>query len=202
MKANSLYILLVFSFFCFQKGLAQEIGKKDIPKQDVVKKDSAKTISKKTQIDLKKGAKPEIEVDSTKTDSIIKPKEAIQYDILHNAQDYTIQNAKNKTITLYNEAEVDYGDINLKAGKIIIDYKNNTVYATGIKDSTGYVQRPIFKQGNQESEQDSILYNFKSEKALIYGIKTVQGEMITYGEKTKRINDSTVYMSKLRILLI
>ncbi len=198
MKANSLYILLVFSFFCFQKGLAQEIGKKDIPKQDVVKKDSAKTISKKTQIDLKKGAKPEIEVDSTKTDSIIKSKEAIQYDILHNAQDYTIQNAKNKTITLYNEAEVDYGDINLKAGKIIIDYKNNTVYATGIKDSTGYVQRPIFKQGNQESEQDSILYNFKSEKALIYGIKTVQGEMITYGEKTKRINDSTVYMSKLR----
>ncbi|CAL2055610.1 LPS-assembly protein [Tenacibaculum sp. 190524A05c] len=198
MKANTLYILLVLSFFCFQKGIAQELGKNEIPKQDAIKKDSAKTISKKAQVDLKKGKKPTVEVDSTRSDSIIKPKEVIEYKILHNAQDYTIQNAKNKTITLYNEAEVDYGDINLKAGKIIIDYKNNTVYATGIKDSTGYVQRPVFKQGNQESEQDSILYNFKSEKALIYGIKTVQGEMITYGEKTKRINDSTVYMSKLR----
>ena len=198
MKANSLYILLVFSFFCFQKGLAQEIGKNEVPKQDVVKKDSAKTLSNKAQIALKKGNKPDVKIDSTRSDSIIKPKEVIQYNILHNAKDYTIQNAKKKTITLYNEAEVDYGDINLKAGKIIIDYKNNTVYATGIVDSTGYVQRPVFKQGNQESEQDSILYNFKSEKALIYGIKTVQGEMITYGEKTKRVNDSTVYMSKLR----
>lgn len=193
-----MYILLIFSFFWLSKGIAQEIGKNTIPEQTTVKKDSAKTIEKKTQIDLKKDVKPSIQADSTKTDSIIKPKEVINHIITHDAEDYTIQNAKDKTITLYNKAQVIYGDIDLKAGKIIIDYQNNTVYATGIKDSTGYQQRPVFKQGNQESEQDSIIYNFKSKKALIYGIKTVQGEMITYGEKTKRVNDSTIYMSKLR----
>ena len=73
-----------------------------------------------------------------------------------------------------------YQDIDLKAGIIKIDYTKNTLFAKGIKDSTGYVQRPVFKQGGQESEQDSIIYNFKSKRALIYGLKTKQGEMFTY----------------------
>ena len=40
-------------------------------------------------------------------------------------------------------------------------------------------------KGGQESEQDSILYNFKSKRALIYGLKTKQGEMFTYGEENQ-----------------
>lgn len=136
--------------------------------------------------------------DTIGLDSITKPKEVIEGIITHNAEGYTIQNAKNKTLTLFDKAQIIYKDIDLKAGKIIVDYQKNTVYATGFKDSVGYVQRPVFKQGSQESEQDSILFNFKTEKALIYGVKTVQGEMITYGDQTKRVNDSTIYMRKLR----
>lgn len=178
--------------------MTQEIGKNQIEKQPIIEKDSVKTLSEKENFQLKKDSIPTIASDSIPTDSIQKPKEVIQHIITHDAEDYTIQNAKNKTVTLYNKAKIVYGDINVEAGKIIIDYEKNTVYATGIKDSTGYVQRPVFKQGNQETEQDSILYNIKTKKALIYGVKTVQGEMITYGEKTKRVNDSTIYMRKLR----
>ncbi|WP_207893797.1 putative LPS assembly protein LptD [Tenacibaculum sp. M341] len=198
MKANSSYILLFLFLFCFKISVAQEGDKKGIPEQLITKKDSAKVIKEKTNFSIKNDSVPVVKTDSIPKDSIIKPKEVIDYIVTHDAEDYTIQNAKNKTVTLYNNARVVYGDVDLKAGKIIVNYKNNTVYATGIKDSTGYVQRPVFKQGNQESEQDSILFNFKTEKALIYGIKTVQGEMITYGEKTKRVNDSTIYMSRLR----
>ncbi len=178
--------------------IAQENNKKGIPEQSITKKDSVKILQKKSDLNLKKKSILPIEKDSIPKDSIIKPKEVIDFTITHDAEDYTIQNAKDKTITLYNKARVIYGDVDLKAGKIIINYRKNTVYATGIKDSTGYAQKPIFKQGNQETEQDSILFNFKTEKALIYGIKTVQGEMITYGEKTKRVNDSTIYMRNLR----
>ena len=135
--------------------------------------------------------------DSIVNDSI-KQKESIDDIIIHIAKDYTTQNAKEKTVTLYNEANITYTDIDLKAGIIVIDYKKNTLFAKGIKDSTGYVQRPVFKQGGQESEQDSILYNFKSKRALIYGLKTKQGEMFTYGEKTKQVNDSTIYIRKIR----
>jgi len=160
------------------------------------KKDSLLAV-KKDSINLKKDSLLLKNKDSIVNDSI-KPKESIDDIITHVAQDYTIQNAKEKTVTLYNEANITYTDIDLKAGIIIIDYKKNTLFAKGIKDSTGYVQRPVFKQGGQESEQDSILYNFKSKRALIYGLKTKQGEMFTYGEKTKQVNDSTIYIRKIR----
>ena len=136
--------------------------------------------------------------DSIQLDSL-KPKEAITDLISHVAKDYTTQNAKDKTVTLYNEAHVVYTDIDLKAGIIIIDYIKNTLFAKGIKDSLGYTQKPVFKQGGQESEQDSMLYNFKTKKAIIYGIKTRQEPgMYVLGEKAKRVNDSTIYMRNIR----
>ncbi|MDG1423445.1 MAG: putative LPS assembly protein LptD [Flavobacteriaceae bacterium] len=136
--------------------------------------------------------------DSIQLDSL-KPKEAITDLISHVAKDYTTQNAKDKTVTLYNEAHVVYTDIDLKAGIIIIDYIKETLFAKGIKDSLGYTQKPVFKQGGQESEQDSMLYNFKTKKAIIYGIKTRQEPgMYVLGEKAKRVNDSTIYMRNIR----
>lgn len=134
-----------------------------------------------------------------KTADSIPKKESIQHIITHTAKDSTLQNAKNKTVELFNEAHLVYGDIDLKAGYILIDYLKNTLFARGIKDSTGYTQRPIFKQGSQESEQDSMVYNFDTQRALIYGIKTNQDPgMIVLGNVAKRQNDSTLYMRKLR----
>lgn len=162
-----------------------------------MKKDSLQTKKKDSVTGVKKNNALLKEKDTTEIDSI-KPKESIEDLITHVAKDYTIQDAKNNKVTLYNEASITYTDIDLKAGIIIIDYKKNTLFAKGIKDSTGYVQKPNFKQGIQESEQDSLIYNFKSKRAIIYGLKTQQGEMLTYGEKTKRVNDSTVYIRKIR----
>ncbi|CAM1365710.1 conserved hypothetical protein [Tenacibaculum xiamenense] len=195
MRTNLTYILLFLSFLSFYQGYSQDLNTQNKPTKKT--KDSL-NIAKDTVFgrNLKDVIKPS--KDSIPNDSIVKPKEVIDGIITHDAEDYTIQDAKNKTITLYNKARVTYTDMDLKAGIIILDYKNNTVYAKGIKDSLGYHQRPQFKQGAQESEQDSILFNFKTKKALIYGVKTVQSDIITYGTKTKRVNDSTVYMRKLR----
>lgn len=162
-----------------------------------MKKDSLQTKKKDSVTGVKKNNALLKEKDTTAIDSI-KPKESIEDLITHVAKDYTIQDAKNNKLTLYNEASITYTDIDLKAGIIIIDYRKNTLFAKGIKDSTGYVQKPNFKQGIQESEQDSLIYNFKSKRAIIYGLKTQQGEMLTYGEKTKRVNDSTVYIRKIK----
>ncbi|WP_298778417.1 putative LPS assembly protein LptD [uncultured Polaribacter sp.] len=189
MKSNISYILLFFCFFYTQIGFSQDTKTNKQTIIPIVKKDSL--LSKKKDSLL-------LQNKDTIVNDSIKPKESLEDIIIHTAKDYTIQNAKNKTVTLYNEANIKYTDIDLKAGIIIIDYKKNTLFAKGIKDSTGYVQRPVFIQGSQESEQDSIIYNFKSKRALIYGLKTKQGEMFTYGEKTKRVNDSTIYVRKIR----
>ena len=187
MRTNLTYIVLSLSLFCINIIHAQEFGKKG---------KNAPKINKDTTIVLNK--KDSINNPILKANDSIKPKEVIDGIISHDAEDYTLQNAKEQTLTLYNKAHVTYTDLDLQAGIIVLNYKNNTVYAKGIKDSLGYHQRPVFKQGNQESEQDSILFNFKTKKALVYGVKTVQGEIITYGEKTKRVNDSTIYMRRIK----
>ncbi|WP_175335396.1 putative LPS assembly protein LptD [Polaribacter reichenbachii] len=205
MQTNLSYLLLFCCLFVVKISFCQDIKsnkKITIPtvKKDTVnpkKLDSLNFIKKDSTFQIKKDNLLQKNIDTVANDSL-KPKETIDDLIVHVAKDYTIQNAKDQTITLYNEANITYTDIDLKAGIVIIDYKKSTLFAKGIIDSTGYTQRPVFKQGGQESEQDSILYNFKSKRALIYGLKTKQGEMFTYGEKTKRVNDSTIYIRKIK----
>ena len=181
----------------FHKGFSQDIKKKKELSTTSIKKNILTPNIKKTLPSKEKNTLLQKKIDTSLFDSI-KPKETLKDIIIHDAKDYTIQNAKDKTLTLYNEAVLIYGEIDLKAGIIIVDYNKETLFAKGIIDSTGYTQRPLFKQGNEETEQDSLIYNFKSKRALIYGLKTKQGEMFTYGEKTKRVNDSTIYVRKIR----
>ncbi|MEI6865937.1 putative LPS assembly protein LptD [Flavicella sp.] len=143
-----------------------------------------------------------IKNDSIHNDSLQaleKEKESIDAIIEHTADDYIIEDIIKKITYLYNNAEINYKDINIKAGDIKIDHGTNTIIARGIKDSVGvYSQLPIFRQGNEESTQDSIVFNFKSEKALVYGLSTEQDGIYTLGEKMKRINDSTIFVRNIR----
>ncbi|WOC39829.1 putative LPS assembly protein LptD [Polaribacter sp. HL-MS24] len=197
MQSNRSYILLFFSLFLYQIGHAQKVQEQKERDISSIRIDTAKTIQRNTSLDIKNDTLFTKKADTSRIDSI-KPKETIEDIITHDAKDYTIQNAKDKTLTLYNEAVLIYGEIDLKAGLIVVDYEKETLFAKGILDSTGYSQRPYFKQGSEETEQDSLLYNFKSKRALIYGLKTKQGEMFTYGKKTKRVNDSTIYVRNIR----
>ena len=198
MQSNLSYILLFLLLFCsLTKIKSQDIKPKVKPIPIVKSGGSQKVITPEKKI-IKNDTLLLKKQDSIQLDTI-KPKEVITDLISHIAKDYTTQNAKDKTVTLYNEAHVVYTDIDLKAGIIIIDYIKNTLFAKGIKDSLGYTQKPVFKQGGQESEQDSMLYNFKTKKAIIYGIKTRQEPgMYVLGEKAKRVNDSTIYMRNIR----
>lgn len=204
MQSNLSYILLFCFIFLIKVGYSQDIKSNEKIVIEAVKKDSiiqskkdTLNISKDTLSLPKNDSILQKKIDTVSKDTIVL-KETIEDIITHIAKDYTIQNANDKTVTLYNEGNITYTDIDLKSGIIIIDYKKNTLFAKGIIDSTGYVQRPVFKQGSQESVQDSLIYNFKTKRALIYGLKTKQGEMFTYGEKTKRVNDSTIYIRKIR----
>jgi lipopolysaccharide assembly outer membrane protein LptD (OstA) len=198
LQSNLSYILLILLLCCSLTNIRSQDIKPEVLPIPLITNDSlAKTTFLPTTT-IKKDTLISQKQDSVQVDSI-RPKEAITDLISHIAKDYTTQNVKNKTVTLYNEAHLVYTDIDLKAGIIVIDYIKNTLFAKGIKDSTGYNQRPIFKQGSQESEQDSMIYNFKTKKAIIYGIKTKQEpEMFVLGEKAKRVNDSTIYMRKIK----
>ncbi len=154
---------------------------------------------KKTLTKSKTIKKLPIAKDSVNNDSIKKSKEFLESTIKHKALDYELNNYIKNTATLYNKAELYYTDISIKAGIIIIDYKNNLAFAKGIVDSTGkYTQLPKFKQGTQESTQDSMLYNFKNKKAIIWGLSTDQEGVFITGVESKKVNDSTHYIKRAR----
>ena len=138
-------------------------------------------------------------IDTTKKDTIKLKKGQIESKIKRKAVDYEKFDQKKKLITLYNEAEVYYQDIELKSGIIVIDYQKNEICAGRIKDSTGkYTQSPVFKQGKNVVEPDSIRFNYKSKKALIWNSRTDQGEFKVKAEITKKENDSVYFMKSAR----
>ncbi|GAA3789271.1 putative LPS assembly protein LptD [Corallibacter vietnamensis] len=153
-------------------------------------------------INLKDFEKPVISEkgqDSTLQDSVKPKKELLEGIVSYKAKDYTSFNRKEQKLYLYNNAEVYYQDMELKAGIIVIDYNKNEVYAGRIKDSLGeYSQHPTFKQGDNLVEPDSIRFNFDTERALIFNSKSQQGDINIYAPITKKENDSVIFLYKGR----
>ena len=116
------------------------------------------------------------------------------------SKDYEKLDQKKKTVTLHNEAEIYYTDFELKAGRIVLDYEKNLVYAGRLKDSAGnYIQRPVFKQGDNVVEPDSIIFHTKSKRAKVWNSRTNQGELFIKSEISKKENDSVYFMKNARL---
>lgn len=96
---------------------------------------------------------------------------------------------------LYGEAEVEYEELNLKSSVIRLRMDSSLVQARGHIDSTGkLVHTPVFKQGSETYESEAIDYNFKTQKGLIRGVVTQQGEGYVTSEKAKKMDDGTFQM--------
>ena len=140
----------------------------------------------------------------TKTDTIVsdtipKKKNMLDGIISYSAKDITSINPKKKQIFLYNEAKVQYQDMNIESGIIVIDYGKDLVYAGRIKDSSGiYLQSPVLKQGQDIIEPDSIVFNTKTKKALIWNSKTEQQGGRIISDLSKKENDSVYYVKRAK----
>lgn len=156
--------------------------------------------SKKTLPAVKQTDKPAISItDTIKLDTVKPKKTFLDGKVKYIAKDYAKIDQKKKLITLYNEAELYYKDVELKSGIIVLDYEKDEVYAGRIKDSAGVLsQYPNFKQGGSEVQPDSIRFNFKTKKALIYNSRTEQGEFKIKAAVTKKENDSVYFLKGAR----
>ncbi|TDE28340.1 LPS-assembly protein LptD [Flavobacterium ranwuense] len=182
------------------------LGSGKLYSQDITKKKTSISANKQadsTTLDTNKKNTPVLtvtkETDSIKKDSV-KPKKAfLDGKVKYKADQYAKIDQKKKLITLYDKAELYYQDIELKSGIIVMDYEKNEVYAGRIKDSTGaFTQYPNFKQGTNVVEPDSIRFNFKTKKALIWNSRSDQGEFKIKAAVTKKENDSVYFLKGAR----
>jgi len=110
--------------------------------------------------------------------------------ITYSATDSMIVSIDGQKVYLYNESKVSYQNIELEAYYIELDFETKEIYAEGIIDSTGeMVQKPLFKQGSEEYESETMRYNFDTEKAFITKVVTQQGEGLIHSDKTKKIGE-------------
>lgn len=123
-------------------------------------------------------------------------KDAVTEIVSYKAVDSVAIDLESKKAFLYKDGEIDFEDMNLKADAVELDFNRQQLRACGIADSTGkYKGRPLFKQGESEYNADTIRYNYKSGKGLIYGVITQEGDGFLHGDKIKKINDSVMYLS-------
>ncbi len=139
-------------------------------------------------------AMPELVKDTLVIDTVETTDESSGFDaeVEYKADGYiTFSNTSDK-IYMYENAQVNYKDIELKAQYIELNRDSNLIYAVGKPDSTGtIVGKPVFKQGDQEFEADEIKYNFKTKKGIVFGVVTEQEGGYVHSARTKLLNDST-----------
>lgn len=191
LRTNLFHIVLSS---CFLLGSYSNLYSQELQKKNL--NISAKKMSDTLSINQKS------KTDSTvlaKNDTVKKSKNLLENIVHRTAKDYESLNQKKKEMTLYNQAHITYTDVDLTAGKIVINYDKDEIYAGRIKDSLGNLtQRPVFKQGNSVIEPDSIRFNTKTKKALVWNTRTTQQDFKIKADISKRVNDSVYYMKNAR----
>ncbi|MBN2638100.1 MAG: LPS-assembly protein LptD [Bacteroidales bacterium] len=128
----------------------------------------------------------------TPNDSVSQPIN-LEHDLIRHADDSIVQDLKNKIVYLYGNADITYGDINVKAAYISVNFNTNTLFAKGVQDSTGkMVGTPVFKQGNESFESKTLEYDFTTKKGIIRDVRTKQDDGFLQGSKVKRMPDNSI----------
>jgi len=113
---------------------------------------------------------------------------ALQYRVDFKSEDSLYFDMKGQKVFMYQEANLSYDDINLKANYVEMDFNKTEVFASGLEDSTGYPRgQPIFVQGDSEFRSETMRYNYDSKKGLIKNVMTQDGQGTIRGKVIKKM---------------
>ncbi len=117
----------------------------------------------------------------------------LDHPIDYYGKDSTVVDVINERILLYGEAWVTYGDMEVKADYIEFSFNDLTARAIGKRDSTGYIiEKARFKEGENEFSEDSLAYNFKTQRGISYGVRTQEGEAYLLSSVSKKAENNWI----------
>ena len=121
---------------------------------------------------------------------------AIKDVIKYKAKDSVAINLDTRRAFLYTDGSIDYDKMLLQADQVEVDFENQILHAHGTADTAGnIIGRPYFKQDDAEYHADTITFNYNTQKGIIQGVITQEGDGFLHGNKVKKINDSVMYLS-------
>ncbi|MFZ4753001.1 MAG: putative LPS assembly protein LptD [Chitinophagaceae bacterium] len=131
--------------------------------------------------------------DSAKSTTLPLSKEQLDYSVSYQSQDSIVYDAAEKKLHLYEQAEIAYDDIKVKADYIYYHQDSSVMTALELKaDKPDSAAKPQITQGQESSTFTSLQYNFKSKRALVENAYSQYGEGFILSEQVKRNNDNSI----------
>lgn len=127
-------------------------------------------------------------------------KDTLSGPVKYTAEDSAVVLVQDKKILLYGNTQTEYNDVKLAAPQVVVDQQSNIMTATADRDSVGnLLTRARFEQGENRFQSDTIQFNFKTQRGITRNTFTQQGEMFVQGDKIKKADSSTIFVSSGRL---
>ncbi|MFN9393878.1 MAG: hypothetical protein ACK57W_11205, partial [Flavobacteriales bacterium] len=128
--------------------------------------------------------------------SMVEADSGIRDKVIYFGKDSTVFDLTRKEVWLYGMgSRVEYGDIKVEGARIVFSFETMIARASGIPDSTGaLVGRPVFTEGENQFDQDSLVYHFKTSKGLSYGVHTAEGEAHLHSAVSKKQDNDWLHI--------
>ncbi len=118
--------------------------------------------------------------------------------INYSADDSVVFELSTNKMFLYNNAEVNYKDLKLNSGIIIMDRETQILEAIGIPvDSAGLnkiTQTPLMNQGSDKYEGSKLTYSFRSQRGTISMGYSDADVGYYFGEKIKKVTPEIFFI--------
>lgn len=124
-----------------------------------------------------------------------KKKSALDDPVAYEAKDSIVFMMGRNRAYLFGDAQVNYQNIELTAERIEMSLDSSLVYANGVPDSLGVLKgKPVFKQGDDEYESETMAYNFDTQKGFITNVSSEQDEGFVFSEEAKKGQNKELFM--------
>lgn len=138
------------------------------------------------------GASAQADIDTVMPES----KQAVSSVVKYSAVDSVAMDLSSRRAYLYGDGHIDYDRMVLDADRVVVDFNRQTLHAHGTADTADEVRgRPHFKQDEAEYHADTITFNYNTQRGIIQGVITQEGDGFLHGRRVKKVNDSVMYLN-------
>ena len=122
-------------------------------------------------------------------------KTPLEAPVEYTAKDSLVFYMGSKNAYLYGNSNVKYTNIELTAENITMNMDSSIVHAVGAVDSLGKkFGEPVFKEGSDTYESESMSYNFDTKKGFICNVYTAQEDGFLRSEESKKGANDELYL--------
>ncbi len=127
-------------------------------------------------------------------------KSGIDTVIRYSSSDSIVFHVPKKIMSMYNQGDIRYRQMELKADRIDIDWSTSVMTAFGVPDTSDTSRThmrgsPVMKDGAEQYDGKELGYNFKTKKGRIRVADTKMDEGFYHGEQLKRVAPNILFVA-------